>query len=50
MRRDIENEYFTDDRSGSDQVTDSDEEFERIVKVDQTISQITNGENKVDAE
>lgn len=40
-RRDHESEYFTDDRSGEDQVTDSDDEFERIVQVDKLLTRFS---------
>lgn len=40
-RRDNETEYFTDDRSGEDQVTDSEDEFERIVQVDQLLTRFS---------
>lgn len=38
QRRDQQSEYFTDDRSGSDQVTDSEEEFDSIVRVDNLLN------------
>ena len=39
--RDLEDEYLTDDRDVVDgDLTDSDEEFQSIVEVDQLISQL----------
>ena len=39
QRRDREENYFTDGRDGALEVTDSDEEFQAIVEVDELVSE-----------